>query len=67
MCHFHQEEFKVQSDVFFLSHDFFFFFFFRIGEDEVHVTARCSDPAMEPLYDEAGAFRGSHIGEQQRR
>lgn len=22
---------------------------------------------MEPLYDEAGAFRGSHIGEQQRR
>lgn len=27
MCHFHQEELKVQSDVFFLSHDFFFFFF----------------------------------------
>lgn len=49
--------------MFVLCHDFVF----RIGEDEVHVTTRCSDAEMEPLYDEAGAFRGSHIGEQQRR
>lgn len=45
----------------------FLLFFFRIWEDEVNVTTRCSDPEMEPLYDEAGAFRGGHIGEQQRR
>lgn len=41
--------------------------FFRIREDEVYVTTGCSDPEMEPFYDEAGAFSGGYIGEQQRR
>lgn len=45
----------------------FLFYFIRIWEDEVHVTTRCSDTEMEPLYHEAGAFRGGHTGEQQRR
>lgn len=46
---------------------FFVFWLFRIREDEVHVTTGCSDPEMEPFYDEAGAFSGGYTGEQQRR